>query len=106
MDMESTFNISVLELISNMSNSTYRELLKKASFHKKYGKFRSILIAFLALGVLIIGIAQFKVDLIIMSGLLFLLSWNNYTVYAFSVDVFKTIEELTKQFEGMNDIPE
>jgi len=89
-----------------MSESSYRNLLKKASNIVKYGRIRAILIAIIAIALFVIGIVQVRFDLMIMSGLLLIISSLYYSLFLFSKQVFSTIEEITKQFSGMNDIPE
>jgi len=89
-----------------MSESSYRNLLKKASHIVKYGRIRDILIAIIAIALFVIGIVQVRFDLMIMSGLLLIISSLYYSLFLFSKQVFSTIEEITKQFSGMNDIPE
>jgi len=89
-----------------MSESSYRTLLKKASNIVKYGRIRAIIIAIVALILFVVGLVQFRFDLMIMAGLLLIIASLYYSLYQFSIQMFSTIEEITKQFSGMNDIPE
>jgi hypothetical protein len=89
-----------------MSENAYRSLLKKASYHSKYGKIRAIGIAVFASVIFITGIIQIRFELMIMAGLLLIVAWLYYSLFVFSKQMFSTIEEITKQFSGMNDIPE
>lgn len=89
-----------------MSESSYRNLLKKASNIVKYGRIRAILIALIALILFVVGLIQVRFELMIMAGLLLIIASLYYSLYQFSKQMFSTIEEITKQFSGMNDIPE
>ncbi|NCP84537.1 MAG: hypothetical protein GW823_06500 [Bacteroidetes bacterium] len=89
-----------------MSETSYRNLLKKASYIVKYGRLRSLIIAVVALLLFVLGLVQIRFELMIMAGLLLIIASLYYSLYQFSKQMFSTIEEITKQFSGMNDIPE
>ncbi|TNE74111.1 hypothetical protein EP331_02590 [bacterium] len=84
----------------------YRNLLKKASVHVRLGKQRFVLTGASALILLIFSLIQWRFDLGIMSALLGFISWQYYETYTLSNSVFESLEELNKQFNRLEDLPE
>lgn len=103
---ETTFNILASVLIFSMKGNSYRELIKKASAQRKFGRIRAFAFAVMAIILVIAGLLKQQFEYSAMGILVGIIAWNSYSMYVMSVELFSTIEELTQQFSSMNDMPE
>lgn len=75
----------------------YRNLLKKASQIKRMGIFRISITLLVGIFALVFGLIKLNETLLLISMLLFYISYQHYELFTFSNSLFKSLETLSGQ---------
>jgi hypothetical protein len=70
------------------------------------GKKRTFTTAFFAVIMALLSVWQVRLELGIMAALLGFISYQFYVNYSLSKQVFDSLEELNKQFNKLDELPE